>query len=509
MKVAPLIASILAAAAVSDASVSVPLKRVSNSRLANLQARAGAEPSIPVHDYQNAQFFAEFQLGTPGQTFSAIFDTGSSNVWVPDSTIRMKNTYDHTKSSSYVANGKVFKIEYGSGPVSGHESQDLLTIGTVSVPQAFAEINNTSGLGAAYSAGKFDGIFGLGFDTISVDHLPTPMDNFIASGALDAPLFSFYLSNSDAVEGELLFGGINPARYTGPMNYVPISEKTYWQIKVDGFSVGGASISSSTQAIVDSGTSLLVGPAADVAAFMKKIGATKIPLLPEYVVSCTKALPDFVITIAGVKYTMTKDDYLIPDGPLCLVGMEGMDLPEKQWILGDPFMRKFYTVFDLGNERVGIALANHATADAAPVSARSTGSGSVMDCGNDSFFARFDQLTLSPTNIVKNQKATMSAAGILTKPVTSGTYELNVKYAGATLYSHSGDVCSPQKVNLPLNVGTINLTGLGCPANPGPVAYGLDVVLPSIAPSGAYIISLTAKDQDGANLFCVETDVNL
>lgn len=70
-------------------------------------------------------------------------------------------------------------------------------------------------------------------------------------------------------------------------------------------------------------------------------------------------------------------------------------------------------------------------------------------------------------------------------------------------------VCLLPQVTLPLNVGTINLYGFDCPANPGPVTYGLDVKLPSIAPSGDYKISLTAVDQDAVNLMCIETDLSL
>jgi len=84
-----------------------------------------------------------------------------------------------------------------------------------------------------------------------------------------------------------------------------------------------------------------------------------------------------------------------------------------------------------------------------------------------------------------------------------------VKYGGTTLYSHDGDVCNAADVNLPLNVGVIHVSGLGCPANPGPAEFDLAVTLPTIAPSGNYQITLSSKDQDNGDLFCIEADITL
>ncbi|CAI5723425.1 unnamed protein product [Peronospora destructor] len=297
---------------------------------------------VIIRDFQNAQYYGSISIGSPPQPFSVIFDTGSSNLWVPNKKFGFHKVYDHDKSSTYKPNGTDFSIMYGSGPVSGFLSQDSLLLGKFTVTdQIFAEVNVTKGLGPAYYLGKFDGIFGLAFDSISVDHLKTPFHRMIQMGLLDEPVFAFYLG--DRKDGELTFGGVDKSHYKGELEYVDVISATYWSVKLDAVESKGEKLTNVDRAIVDSGTSLIAGPKDQVA----KLAALTI---------------SFVLN--GRSYTLTKDEYTIKAGPMCLFAFMGIDIPAPAgplWILGDVFMRKHYTVFDWGTDsrkpRVGFALA--------------------------------------------------------------------------------------------------------------------------------------------------------
>ncbi|CAE7828471.1 ctsd, partial [Symbiodinium microadriaticum] len=182
-------------------------------------------------------------------------------------------------------------------------------------------------------------------------------------GLVDNAEFAFYLGNSRADKGELTLGGMDPAHYTGDITYVPLRAATYWEITLGDLQVDGESYISGgeAKAIVDSGTSILTGPSAEVAQIAAKLGAKEI-IAGEYMMKCDYNAPNMVFTIDGNDYTLTPEDYLIPDGDLCLLGLMALDIPAPTgplWILGDVFMRKYYTVFDVANERVGFALAKH------------------------------------------------------------------------------------------------------------------------------------------------------
>lgn len=331
-------------------------------------------------NYMDAQYYGEIGLGTPSQIFKVIFDTGSSNLWVPSRkcfspACWLHQTYSSSESSTYRANNTDMSIQYGSGSMKGFLSTDSLNVGGIVVKnQTFGEATRLPGI--TFVMAKFDGILGMGFESISVDNVRTVFGNMIEQRLVPKPIFSFWLSRdiNSNVGGELILGGIDKNYYEGELTYTPVTRAAYWQFKLDSIELQGLGVGvegndsfsvceDGCQAIADTGTSLIAGPSKDIKALNERIGAIQIPggefILPSCDVS---GLPKLVLKIENREFSLEPQDYVLQVTSLgrtsCISGLMGLDIPgHPLWILGDVFIGPYYTVFDYGQKRLGFAKA--------------------------------------------------------------------------------------------------------------------------------------------------------
>jgi len=111
-------------------------------------------------------------------------------------------------------------------------------------------------------------------------------------------------------------------------------------------------------AIIDSGTSAIMGPS-DI---IKQILA-QVP--PSF--NCQEAMNFPIVTfiIGGKEYVLKGDEYIMKreeGSNKCDIGFQGSHLPSQfsgSFILGDSFMKNYYTHFDLGRKKIGFAKAKH------------------------------------------------------------------------------------------------------------------------------------------------------
>jgi len=285
------LAIVLVLVVVSQALMKIPVKKIPggiNFRGfgSNMLAEKRASTlSIPLDMKADAQWYGAITIGTPPQDFLVLFDTGSSNLWVPSMLCPpwilpcdLHSKYDHTKSSTYIKNGTKFQIQYGSGAADGFLSYDNVVIGGATVQkQVFAEITNEPGI--AFLAAGFDGVLGLAFDSISVDHATPVWYNLLSQGLVSQPVFSFWLSRQNQQPdqgGVLVLGGTDPSHYTGSFTYATLTNQTYWEFGVNSITMKGFNACTNCKAIADSGTSLIVGPTSQINQIQKLIGANSI-----------------------------------------------------------------------------------------------------------------------------------------------------------------------------------------------------------------------------------------
>ncbi|KAM4047759.1 gastricsin-like [Anomaloglossus baeobatrachus] len=315
--------------------------------------------------YMDTYYYGQISIGTPPQNFLVLFDTGSSNLWVPSSNCQSEacgnhNVFNPSQSSTYTSNGQQFTMSYGSGSVSGVFGYDTVNVQGLTITNQEIGLTYTES-GSSFYYSKFDGIFGMAYPAMSAGGATTVMQGMLQQNLLNYPIFSVYMSSQS---GEVIFGGVDNSLYSGQITWAPVAQEVYWLIGIDEFAVNGQATgwcSQGCQAIVDTGTSPLTIPQQYMGTLLQYLGAQQEN--GEFVVDCNNVqnLPSISFTINGNQFPIPASGYINQYNGYCSVAVEETYLPSQNgqplWILGDVFLRQYYSVYDMSNNRVGFAQA--------------------------------------------------------------------------------------------------------------------------------------------------------
>ncbi|KAF8080250.1 hypothetical protein N665_0962s0007 [Sinapis alba] len=354
---------------ISNGSVSLTIKKGSN---------VNEGVVISLTNFKGLIFYGEISIGTPPQKFNVVFDTGSSNFWIPSMEWPTKTLYQHQKfntkgSKTYTAKyDKTDKhkrkinvdIIYKKGALKGTLSQDNLMLGGIILEaQDFFvgfEPNDDD-----VKNFKFDGVLGLGLPSLKYPGTVTVLENLVNKKLISKHIFSIWMTSrkGDGEAGQIIFGGLNKAHFLGEHVYVPVLGRGFWNFSMSQISVGGSDMKVCVPqcfAFVDAGATDIHGPKVEIDKIYTKLGTTK----NQIACSKVKKLPVISFVVGGKSFSISGKNYAYEDvdargAKICrlrlLVGKE-----DDGWTLGMAFMESVHTVFDLqdfNKPKIGFAKA--------------------------------------------------------------------------------------------------------------------------------------------------------
>ncbi|KAJ1966352.1 aspartic proteinase precursor [Dipsacomyces acuminosporus] len=317
--------------------------------------------------FQN--YYGDVHLGTPKQRFRVVFDTGSSDFWIPSKECDSDacaghSRFDRSKSSTFAGSYAPFSMSYGTGGLIGQVGADTMHVGNVSVPST--RVGLATHMDRFFSKVHFDGVFGLGFPRLSRTQSLPPLYTMIQHGLLEKPVFSFWIREGRQGQhagGEVVLGGVNPKRFEGEAVSVPLIRKMYWEVELTGLLVDEYPVPniSSQTAIIDTGTALIVLPAVDADIVNQFLGA--VPLYNAYglyAIDChTKNKPKLKFIFGGQVFTIKPEHYILPVGKgRCVSAFAASTSSDlSRWVIGDSFLRAWHTTFDMEALEIRLAKA--------------------------------------------------------------------------------------------------------------------------------------------------------
>jgi hypothetical protein len=285
--------------------------------------------------------------------------------------------FNSARSSTFSNTNKPWRVRFGTGVgvgvgsaatpfCSGTTASDTVSVAGLSVSkQAFALINRQSP--NLFEETGIEGIFGMAFPASSAIRSRPFFQNLISQGKVKQPVFSLLMSPKSVGKAQLTLGGTDQSKYTGSINYLRVPQVPAWMIKFDSITVNGKATGVRSQyAVADSGTSNMIAPAKDARAIYALISPNIKMIDPRgaYGIPCSqiKGLNSTItFTLGGKKYIIPTKELSVGPYPgkpgMCQTLVSSGNTP--LWIIGGSLMKYYYTVWDMGNRRLGWATTAH------------------------------------------------------------------------------------------------------------------------------------------------------
>lgn len=332
---------------------------LSNNDASNITKRAEGTAYLSPDD--NALWTGVMCAGTPLSPFVVGFDTGSASLLLVSSTCTSSDCqgqrlYNPSDSSTSVDRKQKFNLKVtDSETVTGNQYADTVRVaGLEATDQVLGAASSYPKNFNTYSF-RPDGRMGMAYQSISAYKAPSFPQNLVSQGVTTEPVFAFRMGTGC----ELNIGGLDHSAYTGDLVYTPVTTKGFWQVNLDAVQANNKRSVGRISAIIDTGSPLIIGDRQNVDKLYATIPGSRALSNGLYSVPCD-SIPTVRITVSGSAFDIDPD--LFNQGPVsegssqCVGGIVAgpqSKPPQRFWSIGDVFLQNVYSVFDVGNNRVG------------------------------------------------------------------------------------------------------------------------------------------------------------
>ena len=308
-------------------------------------------------------YIAKIKLGSEGQPFNLLLDTGSSILWVARNGCGGKHTitneFNPATSSTSQNTGITFSLNYGSGSCSGFYYNDNIEyIKSKSFNMNFGVADT-----AKFTVDQCDGIIGLSKDY--ADERLSFIHMLREHGNTDSLVFSVKFESQEFepyAQGVMYIGEHSDFSKKEAVS-VPMvfqANKIFWACELSSFGLKNNDYYShsdyETNLIFDTGTNVIILPLKyyqDVLKDLTKFGCGSLLSNNGYQIFCgsNDTLPDFV-------FKFDRHNFTIPGKYAFYLSSSGVYISSAifqesgTFIIGTPFFFVFHTLFDSYNDEL-------------------------------------------------------------------------------------------------------------------------------------------------------------